>query len=119
MRGAPIPRFARPLALAILAVSFGCTQIHYHGEPPYAAYPAGAVPYGSVCEVPSAGTVVTQGPAGTTVVAAPPRGTRVVVSEPTLGPVRSGSRYSWRGDDPANLATTRSEGGLEDDARIR
>jgi hypothetical protein len=96
--------------------SAGCTHNYYYGNavPVCGPAPAAAVPNGSVCEVPTqvvgGGALVTQGPVRSTIVSDGARPPRVVVSEPS-----DGSRFGWRPSDPdTSLATTRTEGGLDD-----
>lgn len=106
------------LALAMPALSAGCTHNYYYTGTPNACPPMVSIPaastsvveYGAVCEVPS------QSLAGTTLVPSIPsvssgaRPPRVVLSEPNGRP-----RLSWRrSDQESSLATTRVEGALDD-----
>ena len=107
-------------AAIIIFAATGCVQYHYHqdavlpgcGEP-------GVVRYGERCEVPpvvEGGEVFVQvPPAGTTreVIIEPPISSRVIVG----GPRSSSNRPlagGWQRRDPANIATTRVEGGVDD-----
>jgi hypothetical protein len=92
---------------------------------PAGSVPAGAVTvsrYGEVCEVPSAVdqqlAVQRNGRPSYVTGSAP---SRVVVSEPQgSGPfVSRSSRMAWRRPDPESIATTRVEGALSDDTKIR
>jgi hypothetical protein len=92
---------------------------------PAGSVPAGSVTvsrYGEVCEVPSAVdqqlAVQRNGQPSYVTGAAP---SRVVVSEPQgSGPfVSRSSRMAWRRPDPESIATTRVEGAIDDDTKIR
>jgi hypothetical protein len=78
--------------------------------------------YGQVCEVPSAADqqVAVQRNGRPSYVTGP-AASRVVVSEPQgSGPfVSRSSRMAWRKPDPESLATTRVEGAISDDTKIR
>jgi hypothetical protein len=115
------------LAAAGSVTSAGCTHNYYYGTPqaciptaPGTVTASSAVPYGSVCDVPTqvvgGSTVVAGTPApGTTTVLSGPKPPRVVLSEPNHGP-----RLSWRRADPeTSMATTRVEGGVTDSSLTR
>lgn len=118
----------RTAALAVLAALggvTGCTHNYYYGAVPAGVVPADTVTirrYGEVCEVPSAAdrqvAIQRSGQPSYVTGSAP---SRVVVSEPQgSGPFLSrGSRMAWRKPDPESLATTRVEGAIDDDTKIR
>jgi hypothetical protein len=109
-------------ALSTLLAGFagfqaGCCQYPCYQQPacpPVATQPA-VVRYGAVCEVPSTSgpTIISQAKPGSSssVVAEAPR-PRVVVSEPSG---RVTGRAGWRRSDPESIATTRSEGAIDDE----
>ena len=111
--------------LAALGGATGCTHNYYYG-----AMPAGVVPgqpvtvqrYGEVCVVPPAAdrqvAIQRDGQPSSVTGAAP---SRVVVSQSQgSGAFNSrGSRMAWRRPDPETLATTRVEGAIDDDTKIR
>lgn len=148
MRRALTFRVGLLVILAHCAGMAGCTHNYYYGNAvPVCAEPPGvtapvvaaapilapaptivtAAPAGSevICDVPTTvagGGLITTAPAGTVVATAPRP--RVVVSEPTGGMpfFRGGSRFGWRksaSSDPANIATTRVDGALDDDSISR
>jgi len=125
MRRSDLLRLAAVAAMAAVAGLGGCTHNHYYGAPPVYAQPADitTIHYneGTVCEAPAAGngTVVVAAPARPAVVGSGAGSTRVVVSTPTGAPRTSSSRFAWHKPDPENLATTRVEGALDEDSRVR
>ena len=125
-------RFARELARVALALgaagATGCTHNHYYtGLPPCGD--ATATTIGSVCEVPPAQGVIVQGGPPAVVRTGPGRPPVVSAARPsrsaTVGgttiestPARPGSRFSWRGSDPENIARTRVNGALNEEDTI-
>lgn len=110
------------IGLAILTGLTGCTHNYYYGATP--GCPPISQPIttqmGQVCEVPG-GTVVTSstspgvasqvGTNAQVVTNSTPQ--RVVISQPSYNqPYRN--RFPWRHPDPESLATTRSDGALNE-----
>jgi hypothetical protein len=110
----------RPTALLTIvatwaAIQTGCCQHWCYQQPgcPPVAAQAGVVRYGAVCEAPGQPeTVISQAQGSSPAIANAPR-PRVVVSEPGG---RLAGNGGWRRMDPESIATTRTEGALDESA---
>jgi hypothetical protein len=118
-------RVAALIALAGVGGLTGCTHNYYYGSVPVGVAPSTGMAvnhYGEVCEVPnSGGQVIVQNQGQPSYIVAPAP-SRVVVSEPQgASPMRSSrsNRYAWRKPDPETVATTRVEGAIENDSKVR
>ena len=117
MRDASVLRRICWAGLVVVTMTTGCTHNYYYGTAA-GCLPAGqtyTTQVGQVCEVPS-GAVMTSSaatPGGGAQVAAAAQPQRVVISQPAYGPSFS-NRYRWHRADPESLATTRSDGALQE-----
>ena len=117
MRHARILRWGGPVLLAASCLATtGCIHNHYYGQAVPVCDPAtGTTQYGAVCEVPAGGAVVSQAPGRTTTIGSP---SRVVINSEPIGTrpfARGVTRFPWSRSPEQGLATTRVEGGLNDD----
>lgn len=122
MRKDRVQRWIGLLGLTLVSSSSGCTHNYYYGTqagcPPLGQPVSAQV--GQVCEVPS-GTIVTSGvvtpgsgQAGSAAqVVTTDHPQRVVISQPAYTPSFA-NRYRWHRTDPETIATTRSDGALQE-----
>lgn len=99
----------------------GCVQYHYHQDAvlPGCGEPA-VIRYGDRCEVAplgEEGDLIVQGPPTVItreVVVEPPIASRIVSASPHSS-LRRPLSGGWQRRDPSNIATTRVEGGVDDE----
>ena len=110
------------VGLAIAAISSGCTHNYYYGTATGCPPIGQPVPtqLGQICEIPGE-TVVTSNttsapigqPSANAHLSSVPQAQRVVISQPAYN-ASSTNRFRWHRPEPESMATTRSEGSLQD-----